>query len=226
MTKGVAVGGLEVAGRTDKRVARRVATRRRLIEAATSVFAEKGFAASTMDEIADAAGVSKGSVFYNFESKTALFTQVLRDAADRLSEVVQGAHADLVGWPALEAAIPAVLHEVDRDPAMFQLISMELFRTGRAWNDDLADIRERLLAPLVAILVEVRQQRLESGQPVVEVTTDISSVAVALLGAACFSVLDRQAFRPDRSLDQVQQLMLAVVAGLRPTGRTAPTVGE
>jgi AcrR family transcriptional regulator len=48
-------------------------TRDRLLDAAAEVFADRGFAAATLDEVAAAAGYTKGAVYSNFSSKTDLF---------------------------------------------------------------------------------------------------------------------------------------------------------
>lgn len=53
-------------------------SRSRILRAAEGVFAEKGFHLATVDEIAERAGVAKGTVFYNFDSKASLFETVLR----------------------------------------------------------------------------------------------------------------------------------------------------
>ena len=47
--------------------------RRRILAAATEVFLERGFGGASVDEIAAAAGFSKGAVYSNFEDKDALF---------------------------------------------------------------------------------------------------------------------------------------------------------
>jgi AcrR family transcriptional regulator len=69
-------------------------TRERLIEAAARVFAEKGFAATSLDEVADAAGLTKGAVYSNFENKEGLVAAVLKAHEDRqsgISEIATGA---------------------------------------------------------------------------------------------------------------------------------------
>jgi AcrR family transcriptional regulator len=53
--------------------------RSQILDAALHVFADVGFAAATLREVADAAGVSKGTVFHYFETKEALLTAVVRD---------------------------------------------------------------------------------------------------------------------------------------------------
>lgn len=50
---------------------------RRIMDAAAGLFARHGFDKTTVDEIADAAGVSKGAIYLHFESKDALFEAVL-----------------------------------------------------------------------------------------------------------------------------------------------------
>jgi AcrR family transcriptional regulator len=69
-------------------------TRERLIEAAARVFAEKGFATTSLDEVADAAGLTKGAVYSNFENKEDLVAAVLRAHEDRqsgISDIATGA---------------------------------------------------------------------------------------------------------------------------------------
>jgi AcrR family transcriptional regulator len=59
------------------RAQRRQQTRARLLDAAGEVFARRGFHAATVDEVADAAGYTKGAVYANFASKDALFLALL-----------------------------------------------------------------------------------------------------------------------------------------------------
>jgi AcrR family transcriptional regulator len=53
------------------------ARRRQLFEVALALFAEHGYAATTMDDIAEAAGVTKPLVYQHFESKRALYLELL-----------------------------------------------------------------------------------------------------------------------------------------------------
>ena len=65
---------------TDARPVRRLtadARRRQLFDVALSLFAEHGYSATTMDDIAEAAGVTKPLVYQHFESKRALYLELL-----------------------------------------------------------------------------------------------------------------------------------------------------
>jgi len=61
----------------------RAVTRARLLNAALELFASRGYAATSVDAIADAAGVSAGLLYYHFDSKpdvlAAIFEQSLAD---------------------------------------------------------------------------------------------------------------------------------------------------
>jgi AcrR family transcriptional regulator len=61
-------------------------SRERLLEAAAKVFAARGYQAASVDEIAAAAGLSKGAVYWNFSSKDELFHALLEERIDRQIE--------------------------------------------------------------------------------------------------------------------------------------------
>jgi AcrR family transcriptional regulator len=70
-----------VAGEQGKRWQRRSDARpAELLTAALRVFAERGFAATRLEDVAASAGVSKGTVYLYFESKEHLFEAVVREA--------------------------------------------------------------------------------------------------------------------------------------------------
>ena len=69
-----------------------------ILEAAAEEFAEKGFAAASINRIIQASGMSKGSVYYYFEDKADLFATVLERGAERIMAEV--------GWPAIEVLGP------------------------------------------------------------------------------------------------------------------------
>ncbi|WP_433893714.1 TetR/AcrR family transcriptional regulator [Streptomyces sp. CA-111067] len=59
------------------RVENRARTRSLLLEAAAEVFARKGFAGASVEDIAEAAGFSTGALYSNFASKDELFVELL-----------------------------------------------------------------------------------------------------------------------------------------------------
>jgi AcrR family transcriptional regulator len=73
------------------RAERREQTRQELLSAAEACFADGGFHASSVDEVAERAGYTKGAVYSNFASKEDLFFAVYERRVERvLTEVVPG----------------------------------------------------------------------------------------------------------------------------------------
>jgi len=59
-----------------KQAERRASTTEAILKAGRRLFGERGFAATTIDDIAEAAQVAKGAVYYHFATKEAVFAAV------------------------------------------------------------------------------------------------------------------------------------------------------
>ncbi|MFI6293081.1 TetR/AcrR family transcriptional regulator [Nonomuraea sp. NPDC050790] len=72
----------------------KAARRQEILDAAVRVFARKGFAASRIDDVAEEAGIGKGSVYLYFDSRDSLleaaFSQYTADADAVLREALEG----------------------------------------------------------------------------------------------------------------------------------------
>ena len=63
-------------------------TRRLIIDAARGLFAEHGFAHTRIEQIAEAAGVSKGALYHHYRDKTEVLAAVYEDLARHMAEAV------------------------------------------------------------------------------------------------------------------------------------------
>lgn len=93
----------------DGRTKREVLTEFRmaeLLEAARKVFAEKGFHEATVDEIADVAGVAKGTVYLYYQSKQAIYWAALERGIAALHDEVE---AELAGEKTVENKVKAFI---------------------------------------------------------------------------------------------------------------------
>ncbi len=61
-------------------------TRERLLQAARRVFVERGFHSTTLDQVAEEAGYTKGAVYSAFESKADLFLAIFEERTHRRAE--------------------------------------------------------------------------------------------------------------------------------------------
>jgi AcrR family transcriptional regulator len=98
-------------------------SRTRLLEAAAGVFARRGYERATIDEIARAAGLSKGTVYWNFDSKEELFLALLEERFDRPAEAVmdisRSAPREQPTAQAVDAGVRALVRE---QPEFVQLL--------------------------------------------------------------------------------------------------------
>jgi AcrR family transcriptional regulator len=71
--------------------------REQLLDMALKLFASRGFNATTMEDIAEAAGVTKPLLYQHFDSKRALYLELADSVADSLVEAIGKAVADAEG---------------------------------------------------------------------------------------------------------------------------------
>ncbi|MEV6011662.1 TetR/AcrR family transcriptional regulator [Streptomyces sp. NPDC051976] len=192
--------------------ARRQATRQKLYEAAVTLIAEQGFSATTVDEIAERAGVAKGTVYYNFASKNDLFEELLRHGVGLLTaslrRAADGAAANGgTKVDALDAMIRAGLGFIARYPSFTQLYVAELWRTNRTWQDTLMMVRQEA----VAVVEKVLGEAVAAGELSDEI--DVPLTASALFGMVLVAALDWQAFQPERSIDEVHAALSRLLQG-------------
>jgi AcrR family transcriptional regulator len=161
-----------------RRRLRRAERREQLLAAATQAFARAGFTATSLDDIAEAAGISRVLLYRHFESKTDLYRAVLDRAIGRLTAAVGTRDYTYASIDALlEAAaidpdgFRLLFHHAAREPEFRQ--QMDRFHRGmvatarrelaqiipdRVWAQWAAQ-----LAPVVAI--EAVMAWLDAGQP-------------------------------------------------------------
>ena len=129
--------------------------RRQLLDIACSVFAQNGFHASAMDDIAAAAGVTKPVLYQHFASKRALFVDVLRDVGGRLlAELATATEAATTGRERVEAGFHAYFRFVTKNEAAFRV----LFGAAARNDDEFAVVVDQVLdevADAISMLIEI-----------------------------------------------------------------------
>lgn len=89
----VGAAGFDGPRPDDPRVVR---TRAAVVDAARTLFLRNGYSRTTMEEIADAAGVTKRTLYNNYADKEALFTQIVLDVIDFAETFADGLREGLV----------------------------------------------------------------------------------------------------------------------------------
>jgi AcrR family transcriptional regulator len=183
--------------------------------AAHELFAERGYAAVTMDEIAAAVGVTKPLLYNYFGNKERLYIACMERAGDSLIKTI----AESVGesanpGDALGAGVRAFFSFLDNDRAAWAVLFDETLPHGGEVFDRVAAYRGQIVelvsATLVPQLPDTRRVKVE-----------IEALSTALLGAA--EALARWWLRTEAisAEDAAELLVSTVEPGLR--DRSTPT---
>ena len=183
--------------------------REQLLAVALKVFAQRGYHSTSMNDIADAAGVTKPVLYQHFDSKRALYTATLEAVgASMISALTSATSASPSGKEQTAAGMVAYFRWVADDPDAFSL----LFGGGTRRDEEFAAVAQKvekaaaeLIAPLIEAGVDADYQRM---------------VAHALIGMS--EGVSRHLIRSGQKIDPDtvgEQLASLAWAGLRAVGR-------
>jgi len=155
----ITVGGLAAVAQADRPNQRTLAkqrTREKILAAAKALFAERGYEAATIRDIAKAAGMSTGAVFASFTDKSDLFTDIAETEQLELHQAMRAAAAGLSGEAAILAMLNAAAERQSAGPALFQAVMSALWMPGLAER-----VRRRLdRRPVTALLATAIREAL------------------------------------------------------------------
>jgi AcrR family transcriptional regulator len=188
--------------------------------AAHALFAERGYAAVTMDEIATAVGVTKPLLYNYFGNKERLYIACMELAGDALTATVAEAVAATASpGDALGAGVHAFFAFLDSDRAAWAVLFDETQPRGGVVADRVAEYRRRL-AELVSdsMLAQLRKDQRDKAR------LEVEALSTAVLGAA--EALARWWLRTEAlSADAAAELLIATIEpGLR--RRSAPPTSQ
>ena len=166
-----------------KRAEQGGATRRRLIDVAAELFAERGYEATPLEEILARTGVSKGALYHHLPNKEALFEAVFREMATETMELIAKA--------AIESPDP-----------------LEMLRLGaQAWLDQMMDAGRRRISCVdgpavlgwakfrqideefyVGMVRKVLEAAVESGRIPKQNVELLAHMSIAILGEAAMVI--------------------------------------
>jgi TetR/AcrR family transcriptional regulator, cholesterol catabolism regulator len=117
---------LPVGGRRERK---KLEVRDRIRSAAVELFRERGYAATTVEEIAERADVAKGTFFNHFPRKDALVAAVAEEMMDRIQEVLGPEEEwEGSGRDQIVRYFRTLASYVERDPEMTKEMMMENLR--------------------------------------------------------------------------------------------------
>ena len=106
-------------------------TRSAVLKSALSVFSAKGYAAATLDDVASAAKVTRGAIYWHFKSKADLYNTLVEELSARGASVVQQAVSE--GGTLIDILRRVFISQcalIEDDKEARAVMELALFKTG------------------------------------------------------------------------------------------------
>ncbi len=132
-----------------------------ILAAAKSVFAEKGFHATTVADVARAADLSYGTIYWYFGSKEELFHSLMEAQQAALREAIAVALASDDGSPEgrFVTAVRATFEFFETDRAATKLLFLDSLALGGRIERHLYGIHERFIGDIEALIVRAQGEK-------------------------------------------------------------------
>jgi AcrR family transcriptional regulator len=190
---------------------------RQIVDAAVAVFARRGYHATTVDDVAEAASISKPMVYAYVGTKEELFVACMRRESERLVQAITDAVAEGSGsddrlWRGLRAFFQFVADHRDGWRVLYRQA-----RGQETFAEELARLRTTVAEMVTDMLA---QANADNGGSVAR--TDIQTLAFALVGAAEATaewVIEQEQGDPDETATRLVNV-LWVGAGALMRGQT------
>ncbi len=194
------------------RSGRREATRQKLFEAAVTLISEQGYGSTTVDEIAERAGVAKGTVYYNFGGKNELYAALMEWGITRLAETLRSSVPDPAEQVEPREALATVLRAgvvfISTHEAMARLLMAEAWRTNRAWYATIRQIRTEAIGVITGQLDAMVERGLTRPD------LDTALAGSALFGMVVTVALDWRTLQPERPVEEIHTTLAHLADGL------------
>jgi AcrR family transcriptional regulator len=166
--------------RTETRRRRKAERPQEILEAAFVEFSRNGYAMTTLDQIAEGAGVTKGTIYVYFENKEHLFISMVRevtkatlDTVHEMLETHEGSTADL-----LRAQFSFIYQHIVEDRRRREVLRMLIAEAPRF--PELADrYHQEILRPCLDMLREAIQRGMDRGEFRNSAIIDLPQIVIA-----------------------------------------------
>jgi AcrR family transcriptional regulator len=206
--KSVAKTALRTVHGTSRRAEYSASTRRALVEVATELFTEQGYAHTSLDEIVAGARVTKGALYHHFSGKQALFESVFEKVEERAArDIHKAVRGTRDPWEKALGGLRAFL-TVLQEPAYQRIVIAD----GPAvlGHERYREQEERTTFGIVQEIVSSVLSSYDLGPSMMETFSRVFFGAMSAAGAAVSSAEDTRT-----ASAEVEAAIAYILAGLR-----------
>ena len=130
-------------------------TRQDLLDAALTIFSQKGYEATRLEDIAQAAGVTRGAIYHHFGSKADLFIALVEDASQLGNTTIEQALAKGGSFIDITTRIlVSTLSLLESNRRFREVMALSLFMTGA--SPELENLQKKRYQEAQTLVEEIR----------------------------------------------------------------------
>lgn len=188
-------------------------TRRALLDSAATLFAERGYAGTSLDEVVAAAKVTKGALYHHYSGKQAVFEAVLEQVeADAVEKIAARVHEERDPWHKALVGVQSFL-DICQEQSYRRIVMQE--GPVALGYDRWREIEERNTFGLVRDIVRVVLQQYDVDESILETFSRLFFGAMSTAGMSV-----SQSDTPEKVSQEVQTVIALMLAGLRQLAET------
>ena len=194
-------------------------TRRRILDAAIKLFAKKGYASTSMTDLAGAVKMTPGVLYWHFDDKEALLAAALEELERRFASELVPRTSDKASAPLPEdprerarILIHRVAEVVDRNHDLMMMVGVIGAETTGA-NPRIERSLRRAYGAVANLTTSVLVRGRDAG--LIDASTDIACAAQMFLGLYMGGIMHQRLFRDDfplaRALPELERMLLGAL---------------
>ena len=157
-------------------------TKRKIFEASMKLFAEKGYDATSIEEITAAVGVAKGTLYYHFSSKEEIFKFLVDEGVKLLKNSISIKTDKMTN--SLDKLRAIVLIQIK---ILFKYESFMTIILSKIWgNDERSKLCKKYVFEYIKIIENIVKKGIEKGEIV---NKDADIIASGIFGFTCSSFI-------------------------------------
>ncbi len=182
-------------------------TRKKLLQVARRLFAARGYARTSAEEIAERVGVTRGTLYYHFRDKRDLFRCLCEELEDECTERITRAVLQVEGVREQAKAATRAALDAFLDPAYARIVVREgpVALGWETWHEIVSRYSRQQLRVLVEVAMDAGALKRHSPEA-------LASVLVGAVNEAGVAIT--QSADPNRTRREFEEVISALVEGL------------
>ena len=179
-------------------------TKRRIFECSMKLFAEKGYDATSVEEITAVSGIAKGTLYYHFEKKEDILNVLLEDGMNLLKNSIEIKTKECETYlDKIKAVILVQIKVIVKYENFINLIFSQM------WGKEEKNIKCRnFVFEYINILENIVAKGIEAGE---FYKGNVQAIASGIFGVTCSSLIYRMKVEKEVDIKQIYEGFIATV---------------